>query len=153
MSAPPAFDLPVGADNGSSEIVWRPTPEYIERSRLRGFMERGGVESFAALVERAAADPAWFWDAVVRDLDLSWIEPYSQTLDLAAGVIEKRWTYFLPDGRRVERGSAVRLYMPHDLATMFRRAGFERVAFYGAVARRPLDLASPRCICVRRGPA
>jgi acetyl-CoA synthetase len=112
-----ASDFPVGADYGSTEIVWRPSAEYIERSRLRRFMERVGVESFAALIGRAAADPAWFWDAVVRDLDLSWFAPYAQTLDLTAGVEWPRWFVggrynYVRDA--VDKQAA--LLRPHDVA-------------------------------------
>jgi SAM-dependent methyltransferase len=71
---------------------------------------------------------------------------------LDAGVMKKRWTYFLEDGRRVEKESAVRLYMPHDLAAMLRAAGFADVVLYGDVNREPLRLDSPRCIAVARRP-
>ena len=53
------------------DIVWRPTAEYIERSRLRRFMREAGVDSYGALLAWSNADPARFWDAAVRDLDLS----------------------------------------------------------------------------------
>ncbi|HEX8597608.1 MAG TPA: AMP-binding protein [Chloroflexia bacterium] len=78
-------------DNGSPEIAWRPTPEYIERSRLHHFMLRHGLGTFAQLVERYSADPAWFWQAVVEDLGLEWYEPYTQVLDLSRGVEWARW--------------------------------------------------------------
>jgi acetyl-CoA synthetase len=78
-------------DNGSQEIAWRPTPEYIERSRLHHFMLRHGLCTFAQLVERYSADPAWFWQAVVEDLGLEWYEPYTQVLDLSRGVEWARW--------------------------------------------------------------
>jgi SAM-dependent methyltransferase len=71
-------------------------------------------------------------------------------VDLSRGVMNKRWSYFLPDGERVVKGSAVRLYQPHDLGAMLARAGFERVDFFGSVRGEPLDLDSPRCIAVAR---
>jgi acetyl-CoA synthetase len=78
-------------DNGSQEIAWRPTPEYIERSRLRHFMLRHGIDTFGELVERYSANAAWFWRAVVEDLGLEWYEPYRQVLDLSGGVEWARW--------------------------------------------------------------
>src|SRR5439155_13248311 len=30
--------MPVGRDTGGPEIAWRPSPDYLERSRLRRFM-------------------------------------------------------------------------------------------------------------------
>jgi SAM-dependent methyltransferase len=74
------------------------------------------------------------------------------TIDLPRGVLCKRWTYLLPDGRRVEHPSEVRLYMPHELVATFERAGFEDVALHGSVRGEPIALDSPRCIVVGRRP-
>jgi acetyl-CoA synthetase len=78
--------------NGQGEpIAWTPTPEYLERSRLLRFMRRQGISTYDELVVRAAASPAWFWDAVVKDLDLRWYAPYDSVLDLSAGIEWPRW--------------------------------------------------------------
>ncbi|MCA9635867.1 MAG: methyltransferase domain-containing protein [Myxococcales bacterium] len=74
-------------------------------------------------------------------------------LDLAAGVIQKRWTYFLPDGRRVSYPSRVRLYMPNELDRLLRGVGFVDVEFFGGIADEPLSLDTLRCICSARRPA
>lgn len=39
-------------------IAWRPTAAYLERSRLRRFMEREGTRDYEAWLARAAARPA-----------------------------------------------------------------------------------------------
>ncbi len=83
--------IPVGQDNGSPEIVWRPSPAYIERSRLRRFMARHGIETVGELLNRSVEDVAWFWDAVVHDLGLEWFRPYTQVLDLSDGPEWPRW--------------------------------------------------------------
>src|SRR5438105_3235637 len=88
--------IPLARDSASPEIVWRPTPEYVERSRLRRFMARHAIDSFAELIERSTADVEWYWDAVVKDLDLEWFQPYDQVLDLSRGVEWPRW---FPGGR------------------------------------------------------
>src|SRR5262249_51789520 len=75
----------------ADEIAWRPSPEYVERSRLRRFIQNQGLADLAALQERAVADPAWFWDAVVEDLGLRFWRPYRQVLDLERGVAWPRW--------------------------------------------------------------
>ena len=72
-------------------IVWTPTPAYLERSRLRRFIEREGSGDYEAHLRRAAEDPAWYWDAVVRDLGLEWSTPYDRVLDLSAGAPWARW--------------------------------------------------------------
>jgi SAM-dependent methyltransferase len=70
------------------------------------------------------------------------------TADLAAGALVQRWTFFLPDGGRLQRHSAVRLYLPHVLGEMMRAAGFGDIRYHGGLAGEPLDLDSPRCILV-----
>jgi acetyl-CoA synthetase len=72
-------------------ITWRPNEEYLRRSRLRRFMERHGVTSYADLLARANADPAWFWDAVSDDLGLVWQRPYTQVMDTSRGVSWTTW--------------------------------------------------------------
>ncbi|PIQ62563.1 MAG: AMP-dependent synthetase [Bacteroidetes bacterium CG12_big_fil_rev_8_21_14_0_65_60_17] len=54
-------------------------------------MDEHGVESLDALVERAAADPTWFWDAVIRDLDLRFEHPYTSVMDTSKGVPFTEW--------------------------------------------------------------
>ena len=73
------------------EIVWRPTPEYVERSHLKRFMDRHGIASLRELHERSTTDLEWFWNAVLEDLDMEFYEPYSQVVDLARGVAWPRW--------------------------------------------------------------
>jgi acetyl-CoA synthetase len=72
-------------------IAWRPSEEYLQRSRLRRFLERHGVADYAALLQRATADPAWFWDAVSADLELVWQRPYTQVLDTSRGIQWAKW--------------------------------------------------------------
>jgi hypothetical protein len=69
-------------------------------------------------------------------------------VDLAAGELAQTWTFFLPDGRRIIRRSAVRLYLPHVLGEMMRAAGFIELSYHGGVNGEALELESPRCIVV-----
>jgi acetyl-CoA synthetase len=59
-------------------------------------MEREQVADYRTLLRRSIEEPAWFWDAVVRDLDLQFYEPYRQVLDTSAGI---PWTRWFPGGR------------------------------------------------------
>lgn len=73
------------------DVIWEPTPDVVQRSRLKRFMDRHGVAGYPELVERAAADPAWFWAAAVADLEIPFYEPYRQVLDVGDGVEWARW--------------------------------------------------------------
>ena len=72
------------------------------------------------------------------------------SLDLAAGLMRKVWTFVLPDGTRLERPSAVRLHLPHQIAELLREAGFVDVRLLGDLDFAPLAADSPRCIALAR---
>ncbi|HEY5903394.1 MAG TPA: AMP-binding protein [Anaerolineales bacterium] len=82
--------MPESFDFGG-EIVWRPTPEFIERAHLTEFMRRHGVADFAELMERSTSDVPWFTDAVLKYLDIRFQEPYSQVVDLSHGIQLPEW--------------------------------------------------------------
>jgi len=73
------------------EVVWRPTGEYVARSRLKRFMERHGIATFEELLQRSTADLDWFWNAVLEDLHIEFYEPYTRVLDTARGIAWARW--------------------------------------------------------------
>jgi acetyl-CoA synthetase len=88
----------------SEPIAWRPTEEYVKKSRLLRFMRRHGIEDFAALLARADADPAWFWDAASDDLGLVWQRPYTQVIDTSRGI---PWTTWFTGGKFNYVGTAL----------------------------------------------
>jgi acetyl-CoA synthetase len=76
------------------EIVWRPTPAYAEHSHLQRFMQRHGIATLDELMRRSTGDlngVAWFWNAVLQDLDIAFYEPYQRVLDTSAGIPWTRW--------------------------------------------------------------
>ena len=77
------------------EFVWRPTPELIAQSNLQQFIEKHGLGSYDELMRRSTTDIAWFWDTVLRDLDVQFYKPYSQIVDLSDG---KPWAHWCVDG-------------------------------------------------------
>ncbi len=75
----------------NNEIVWRPSPETIDRSHLKKFMTRYGLDSFEALLSRSTADVAWFTDAVLKYLDITFLRPYNSVVDLSKGIQWPQW--------------------------------------------------------------
>ena len=73
------------------EIVWRPTPDYVNRSHLKQFMNRHRLASFDALMQRSTSDVAWFTDALLKYLDIQFQQPYRQVVDLSRGIAWPRW--------------------------------------------------------------
>ena len=87
-----------------SDIVWSPTPEYVERANVTRFMRAHGIDTYDELVQRSVADIAWFWDAVVRGPRHRVPEPYEQVLDVSRGVEWATWF----GGGRIEPGPPMR---------------------------------------------
>jgi acetyl-CoA synthetase len=73
------------------DIVWRPTPEYIEHANLTTFMRVHEIKDFDELMQRSTSDVAWFTDAVLKFLDIQFYEPYSQAVDLTDGIQFPKW--------------------------------------------------------------
>ncbi|MCA8915784.1 MAG: AMP-binding protein [Planctomycetes bacterium] len=85
-----------------SEFVWTPDAETIENANVTRLMRRLGHEVdpqhpdkvFAqarAFVKQSQEDPAGFWDAALRDMDLDWFKPYETTLDTTRGNAWADW--------------------------------------------------------------
>jgi acetyl-CoA synthetase len=73
------------------EIVWQPTAEYVDRSRLKRFLDRHGIANLAELMRRSTEELEWFWNAVIEDLNIEFYEPYVKVIDTTPGVPWTRW--------------------------------------------------------------
>jgi len=78
------------------DVIWEPSPEVVAKSRLKRFMDRHGIESFAELLKRADADLEWFWDAAIKDIDVAFYRQYDKVVDLSKG---KQWAKWWVGGR------------------------------------------------------
>src|SRR3984893_12719820 len=99
--------------------AWSPTREQAQASRLSRFIQHHHIASYPDLCERAARDPDWFWDALVKELGIDWSAPYDAVMDTSAGVPFTRW---FPGGLLNAYDSAV---------VRHRRSDPERVALIG----------------------
>ncbi len=73
------------------QIVWQPNAEYVNKSRLKRFMDQHGLATYEELMERSTTDISWFWEAVFDDLGIEFFEPYSQVVDLSRGFQWPEW--------------------------------------------------------------
>jgi acetyl-CoA synthetase len=73
------------------EFVWHPTPELIAQSNLQRFMNQHGLGSYDELMRRSTTDIAWFWEAILRELDIQFYKPYSRVVDLSEGKPWAKW--------------------------------------------------------------
>jgi acetyl-CoA synthetase len=75
----------------TTDPAWVPTDSQARDSRLWRFMHEHGCETYVALCEKAAAEPRWFWNALVKELGIVWTTPYREVMDTSAGIPFTRW--------------------------------------------------------------
>jgi acetyl-CoA synthetase len=63
----------------------------MAESNLAAFMVRWGIPDYDTLLRRSVEDGAWFWEAVLQDLDIVFYTPYTQVMDTRDGVPFTRW--------------------------------------------------------------
>lgn len=73
-------------------------------------------------------------------------------INLQRGLLEQTWTWLIEGRPPVERRSALRLYLPHQIRELMEQSGFTDVRFFGSIDRDTLKLDSPRLICVAERP-
>lgn len=76
---------------GGGDIVWRPSADIVENSTLTAFLRANGLADFEALLAKSAAEPAWYWDVVIRHFGIRFHRPYETVMDLSEGNPWARW--------------------------------------------------------------
>jgi acetyl-CoA synthetase len=91
MGKPSGEVVGLGASVLGREIVWRPTPERVERSRLYRFLQAHGFSSYEELYRRSVEETTWFWNAALAEMRIEWYQPYTEVLDTSRGIEWPRW--------------------------------------------------------------
>lgn len=73
------------------KIVWKPTNDYVENSNITRFMKRYNIKDYDELIQKSTEDIEWFWDAVMKDLNIEWFQPYEKVLDDSDGIQWTKW--------------------------------------------------------------
>ncbi len=73
------------------EIIWRPSPDFLENSNIARFMQRQGFSDYRAFHAWSVEDLPRFWNAVLEDMGVEWFRPYDQVLDLSGGFPWAKW--------------------------------------------------------------
>ncbi|MGH2508941.1 MAG: AMP-binding protein [Ktedonobacteraceae bacterium] len=78
---------------GSS--LWTPSKEFIEKTKVRHFLDERGIKSYEELVRKSTSDISWWWSVCEKEIGLEWFRPYSKTVDTSKGSERASW---FPDG-------------------------------------------------------
>lgn len=126
----------------SAAAAWRPSPEYLDRSHLRRFLDAVGCAGLEELQARAVADPAWFWSAAAHDIGVRFDPPPHRILDTSHGIESARWfdgAGFNYVGMAVDEPAATR---PDEMALVWEGEDGEVRRFTRAELRREVDVAA-----------
>jgi acetyl-CoA synthetase len=63
----------------------------MKRSRLKRFIDQHGLDGLEDLMDRSTSDIAWFWEAVLEDLQIEFYEPFTEILDQSDGIQWSTW--------------------------------------------------------------
>ena len=75
----------------SNDFAWYPNDAFKCESNWNAFIRAEGLADYAALERKAALEPEWFWDALVRFLGVQFIKPYTRLLDQSKGIEWPKW--------------------------------------------------------------
>ena len=73
------------------DFAWYPSDAFKRESNWTAFIAAEGLSDYVALGSKAAQDPEWFWDALVRFLGVQFIKPYTRILDQSKGIEWPQW--------------------------------------------------------------
>lgn len=79
----------------SFDIVWNPSEERAAATQTARFMDLHGIDTYNDLVASSAADPEWFWAAVIDFLEIPFREPFTVVRDTSRG---HAWATWFTDG-------------------------------------------------------
>ena len=83
-----------------SKIVWTPNINYIKNANITRFMKKYEIKDYRDLIKRSIDDIEWFWDAVMKDLNIEWFKTYEKVLDESDGI---QWTKWFTGGKIISR--------------------------------------------------
>ena len=72
-------------------VVWEPDANWIAASNMQRFMDDHDIGSYDELMRRSTSDIVWFWNAVIKNLDIQFYTPYERVLDLSDGFAFPKW--------------------------------------------------------------
>src|SRR5262245_34696895 len=103
-----------------ADVVWRPTPDVVERANVTRLMRRHGIEAYRELVQRSRDDPEVYWTAAAADLGLQFRTPWQRVLDESRG---PEWTTWFRGATLNVAEACVHRHArerPHAVAAVFR---------------------------------
>lgn len=77
----------MSADN----IIWRPGEEFLQNSNIARFMRKHDLADYEALLAFSREDVGRLWEALEKDMGVSWQKPYDRIIDASGGLPWTKW--------------------------------------------------------------
>ncbi len=74
-----------------SDYWWRPSADYVRNANVTRLASAHGIDDIQELRARSVADVAWFWGAVLDDLNIRFAAPHREVLDVSKGIQYPEW--------------------------------------------------------------
>ncbi len=75
----------------SKEIIWHPSKNQVQNSKLTKFIKYCKTKDYDELEKKSFSDPGWLWDKVIKFSDLKFYKPYTKILDESEGTPWTKW--------------------------------------------------------------
>ena len=75
----------------SKEIIWKPTKDLIDNSKLSKFIKFCELKNYDELESKSLKEPGWLWDNVIKFSQLNFYKPYTKIMDESKGVPWTKW--------------------------------------------------------------
>jgi acetyl-CoA synthetase len=72
-------------------FAWYPSDAFKRESNWTALIAAENLADYPMLERKAAQDPEWFWDALIRFLGVQFVKPYSRVLDQSKGIAWPQW--------------------------------------------------------------
>ena len=69
----------------SKEIIWKPTKDLIDNSKLSKFIKFCELKNYDELESKSLKEPGWLWDNVIKFSQLNFYKPYTKIMDESKG--------------------------------------------------------------------
>lgn len=73
------------------ELAWKPTDYHRSESNVAKLLDEYHFEDYGQLRPTGEREIADFWEAVVDDLGIAWVDEYDEVLDTSAGTPFTEW--------------------------------------------------------------
>jgi acetyl-CoA synthetase len=81
----------MSGDCTMSGYRWRPSDDYVQNANVTRLAKAHSIDGIDELRARSVADVAWFWGAVLDDLDITFATPHQTVLDISNGIAYPDW--------------------------------------------------------------